>query len=340
MSEAQGTTVAGVVKILDRITGGRMVTSLDELSKGTNRFVVTKSSNIPGKSITEIPGLIVGDPQAAARRIGVCMTLTECHIELAGATQLDVIVAHHPVADAASAGGTPLNVYLKLYNLSLIEIHEAFHGLHPGMAYMHGLTVHKVDLAFRGVPGKIITITTTLPEVHTAGDIIDRLERFIGRKEEEAVLQAEKSIRGTSNLQEALLSAAPYLLHGTRETPVKHVLQVAPHGGLTVEDLDALKHDYPQLDTVLFIISRCFPDSALVGKCRELGLTLIVGNTHAFEVMENGLPLAYAMQEMLPDCEIYLLRDRVTSTPVREAGNEALREYARMIAQTYLVNKE
>jgi hypothetical protein len=46
------------------------------------------------------------------------------------------------------------------------------------------------------------------------------------------------------------------------------------------------------------------------------------------------------MQEMLPDCEIYLLRDRVTSTPVREAGNEALREYARMIAQTYLVNKE
>lgn len=66
------------------------------------------------------------------------MTLTESVIELASAMNLDLIVVHHPVADAASSGGVPFSDYLPLYNLALIEMHEAFHGLHPGMTLLHG----------------------------------------------------------------------------------------------------------------------------------------------------------------------------------------------------------
>ncbi len=52
-----------------------------------NPFVVTKSSNIPGKAITETPGLIVGNPKMVVRKLAVGMTLTESEIELAGATR-------------------------------------------------------------------------------------------------------------------------------------------------------------------------------------------------------------------------------------------------------------
>lgn len=337
MDDVKSTKVKDVLKALNHITGGRMVMDLEEMMTGKNPFVVTKSSNIPGKSITEIPGIIYGNPENTVKKIGVCMTLTECHIELAGAMNLDVIIAHHPVADAASSGGTPLNVYLSLYNLSLLEVHEAFHGLHPGMAYMHGLELRKVDLAYRGVPGKIINITSPLPGIKTAGDIVDRLENFIGRDEEEEVLKEEQKIRGSNAIQEALLAASPYILSGTRNDAVKNILMVAPHGDLNVDDLEMLKKEYPDLDAVLFIISRCFEDNPLVKKCKDFGFTIIVGNTHAFEIMENGLPLAYAIDELLPDVEVYLLRDRVTSTPVKEAGNHALKDYARMISKKYLL---
>ena len=63
------------------------------------------------------------------------MTLTESCIELAGATGVNVIITHHPIADAANSGGVTLENYLGLYNISAIELHEAFHGLHPGLSF-------------------------------------------------------------------------------------------------------------------------------------------------------------------------------------------------------------
>ncbi len=66
------------------------------------------------------------------------MTLTESEIELAGATGVDALVLHHPVAEAASSGGVPLRGYVNLYNLAIFEAHEAFHGRHPGIGVIHG----------------------------------------------------------------------------------------------------------------------------------------------------------------------------------------------------------
>ncbi len=63
------------------------------------------------------------------------MTMTEGSIELAGATGVDAIVAHHPIAEAANSGGVILKNYLDLYNVAAFELHEAFHGLHPGIPF-------------------------------------------------------------------------------------------------------------------------------------------------------------------------------------------------------------
>ncbi len=54
------TTVADVLVALDVITGGRVIMKAETAFGTGNPFVVTKSSNIPGKAITETPGLIVG----------------------------------------------------------------------------------------------------------------------------------------------------------------------------------------------------------------------------------------------------------------------------------------
>ena len=55
--------VHDVLQALDSLSGGRCITGRDSWANGKSSFVVTKSSDIPGKSITEMPGLIWGDPQ-------------------------------------------------------------------------------------------------------------------------------------------------------------------------------------------------------------------------------------------------------------------------------------
>lgn len=77
--------VKDVLQALDDLTGGRCVKDPTDWSSGKNHFVVTKTSNIPGKSCTEIPGLVWGDPEMEVRKIAVCMTVTESVIELAAA---------------------------------------------------------------------------------------------------------------------------------------------------------------------------------------------------------------------------------------------------------------
>lgn len=71
-------------------------------------------------------------------KIAVMMAMTECAIELAAATGVDAMVTYHPIADAASSGGVLLKTYLDTYNLAAFELHEAFHGLHPGIPWLHG----------------------------------------------------------------------------------------------------------------------------------------------------------------------------------------------------------
>ena len=93
-------TVRDILKALDVITGGRVITDSFGYG-GANPFVVTKTSGIPGKAVTELPGLVWGDPDMPVKKVAVMMTLTESAIELAGATGIDCLIAHHPIAEGS-----------------------------------------------------------------------------------------------------------------------------------------------------------------------------------------------------------------------------------------------
>lgn len=142
------------------------------------------------------------------------MTMTECVIELASAMELGLLVAHHPIADAASSGGVPLVQYLPLYDLAVIEMHEAFHGLHPGIAYLHGHQKVKVDTCFAGIQGNVLIKGEALPGIETVGDILDHLQRHMGEKREQELLAVEQWIRESPTLVESATANPPQLLHG------------------------------------------------------------------------------------------------------------------------------
>lgn len=326
-----------VLAALDQITGGRCVKGLDDIFGGKNPFVVVKSSNIPGKECMETPGLVCGDLDAPVRKIAVAMTLTECNIELAGATGVDAIVAHHPVVEAANSGGVNIRGYLDLYGLAVFELHEAFHGLHPGIALIHGHRAFRVDIAYGSVPGNVVYVGKALEEVRTLGDILYRLNDFMGMGEEKRMLLAERTCRGCDSIAETNVATGGRILAGEREDRVDTIVHIFPHTGFSPQHLERIKGDHPEIDTVLASISRVRPDSPLVAKARELGLKFIVGNSHAMEIMENGLPLAMALQKLLPEVEVVLFRERVTSTPLAQAGNASIRGYAEDIASRYLV---
>jgi hypothetical protein len=63
---------------------------------------------------------------------------------------------------------------------------------------------------------------------------------------------------------------------------------------------------------------------------------MIVGNSHALEILENGLPLAFALQDLLPGVEVSLFRERVTSIPISSFGSETVRQYGRDMARQLL----
>lgn len=330
-------TVADVMTLLNGLLAGRMVRSLAEVPGSTNPFVVTKDSGIPGKSCLEIPGLIWGDPSQPVRKIGVAMTLTECVIELAHAVGVDLIFAHHPVADAASSGGVPMADYLPLYGLALAEAHEALHGLHPGIPWLHGHEEFHIDLHYGGIPGNVVRVGRPLPGVRTVGDIIARVERLLARAEDERILQAERELRGAPDLAEAGAAVPPTIYVGSPETPVSCILHLHPHGGFSVEHLHQVLRQFPEVDVILTSISRVSRSHPLVQAARELGLPFIAGNTHALEIFENGLPLAYALEAALPGVEVLLFRERVTAVPVGQAAAGPLREYGRTMAQQWLL---
>ncbi|MGI6364236.1 MAG: Nif3-like dinuclear metal center hexameric protein [Bacillota bacterium] len=335
----KGTTVRDVNNALSTITGGRVPQDIASLHSGNSPFVVVKTSHIPGKAVTEIPGLVYGSYDKKVKKIAVMMTLTESQIELAGALDIDAIVTHHPVADAANSGGVTLKSYLDLYNIAVFEVHEAFHGLHPGLSWLHGHKAFRAEIAYGGVSGNIMFVGKALPEIKTAGDMVRRVTELMGQAEEKKMFAAEKEVRNCPDLQETNMAAPAYILVGKEDNPVDNILHIFPHTGFTVEHLESALREHPEIDTVLATISRVKPGHPLAKRCEELGLNFVVGNSHALEIFENGLPLAKALAKLLPDTEVFMFRDRVTATPLNKFGNPAIQEYADMIVENYLVKE-
>jgi len=328
--------VNDVLKALDDLTGGRCVINREGWAKGNNRFVVTKSSDIPGKAVTELPGLVWGDPEMEVKKIAVMMTLNESAIELAAATGVNAIVAHHPIADASSSGGVLLKVYLDLYGIAVFELHEAFHGLHPGIPFLHGHKPSFTSIAYGGIPGNIVHVGDSLPEVKTLGNMIDRLNRFMDVETDKKMLAAEQAVKGCDNITEASVAARCRIVLGDRGKPMRKVIHMFPHSGFNVSHLESLMADNPDVDTLLATISHVYPGNDLISRAEEFGIGFVCGNSHALEIFENGLPLAYAIRQCLPQAEIVIFRERITGTPLDEFGSDVIRDYAKGMAFNYL----
>jgi hypothetical protein len=338
MSESR-VTALDILEALDTISGGRVIRKSAAPFAQSHPFVVTKSSNIPGKAVCEMPGLVCGDLDKPIGKLAVSMTLTESQIELAGATGVDAIVCHHPVADAASCGGVPLRGYVELYRLAVFELHEAFHGRHPGIAWLHGHKPFRVELAYGGVPGNVMFVGQALPEVKTVGDILDRLAAFSDLAHETALLELERVHHKCPELIETNVAASARILRGSREDEVRTILHFFPHTGFSPQDLRRAKQEHAEIDTALMSISCVKEDSPLVETAEALDLKLIVGNSHALEILENGLPLAYAIKRLLPNLEVVVFRERVVSAPVDKVGSPEIKEYARRMAEEHLTKE-
>ncbi len=333
-------TARDVLDALNEITAGRVITNAEDAFGQGNPFVVVKTSHLPGKAVLETPGLVCGNHKQEIRKVAVSMTLTESQIELAGATGVDAIVTHHPVADAASCGGVLLRGYVGLYGITVFEVHEAFHGRHPGIAWIHGHKPFRVEIAYGGIPGNVMYVGRPLEEIRKAGDIIDRLGLFSDLAREKAFLELEREKRECPELMETNIAVAAGILCGSREDPVGAILHFFPHTGFTPDHLRQAKKENPEITTALVSISRVKESSPLVKTARDLGLTLLAGNSHALEIFENGIPLAFALQALLPGVEIVLFRERVTSIPLEKVGSKMMRDYGRDMAANHLLVKK
>ena len=330
-------TVMDVLKALHAVSRGRVVLEAKDLLHENNPCVVTKTSHIPGKAVTELPGLVYGNLGDPAKKIGLAMTLTENFIEIAGALDINILVIHHPLADAASSGGVTLRDYLGLYGLSVFELHEAFHGTHPGVAYLHGFAATTIYTGFGGIPGVNVYIGEVLPGIRTLGDMCVRIERFMGVPEEDEMLIAERRVRNVPDLEETLVRTKVEILRGSKDSPVAEVAQFAPHSGFSPPLLERVLERHPKIDTLIAAKGRLKKDHPLVQKASELGLNVLNGNSHGYEIYENWMPLAAALESLLPGVPIYLLRERVTATPIERAGTPEIRSYARDMADQHLL---
>ncbi|MCL2228361.1 MAG: Nif3-like dinuclear metal center hexameric protein [Firmicutes bacterium] len=328
--------VKDVSRALNELTGGRC----DKTKEANERFFVRKTSGIKGKSVLENPGLVWGDPEMKVDKIAVMMTLNESAIELAAATGVQAIVAHHPIADAANSGGVPLKTYLDPYGIAVFECHEAFHGLHPGISYLHGHKPSFVSTNFGDIPGNIVFVGDPLPEVKTLGNMVDRLDGFMNLDKEREVLESLWQIYGTKEIRETSVSAKSKIILGERDNIIKKVLHIFPHTGFNAEHLHSIKKENPEIDTMLTTISRVYPGSELIGEANDMKMNLVCGNSHAMEIQENGIPLAYALQKRLPESEVVIFHDRVTSVPLAEFGSPTLRDYGKTMADNHLTPKE
>lgn len=330
------TYVKDLLSTLDTITRGRCVKTPLDFSTGKNPFVLTRSSDIPGKAITEMPGLIWGEMDMEIKKIAVMMTLTESAIELAASTGVNAIVAHHPIADGANSGGTLIKTYLDNYHLALFELHEAFHGLHNGVPLIHGHQPIFTSINFGGIQGNVVYVGDVLPEIKTLGDLKSRIDRLMNVPADEELLDSERNIRKCNDLYETSISARCRILVGNPENTTKKLIHMFPHAGFTMQQLEELIRSYPDIDTLMASSSRVYPGHELIRKTRELGLNFICGNSHAMEIYENGLPLAKAIKNHLPEVEVVIFRERMTSIPTDQFGSKDIQEYANHIVDTFL----
>jgi hypothetical protein len=328
--------VKDLLFILDAITNGRCIKTPADYTTGRNPFVLTRSSGIPGKAITEMPGLVWGDMDMEIKKVAVLMTMTESAIELAAATGVNAIVAHHPVADAANSGGTLIKTYLGTYKLALFELHEAFHGLHNGVPLIHGHKPFFSSIAFGGIQGNVVYVGEVLPEIKTVQDLKNRIDRLMNVQGDQEVLASERIIRNCPDIWETSISARCQVLAGRLENTIKLVIHMFPHAGFTVEHLENLMEKYPDVDTLLASSSRVYPGHRLLTKAEELGLNFVCGNSHAMEIYENGLPLAKAIKRHLPDLEVVIFRERMTSIPIEHFGAREIRDYGDYIVGAFL----
>lgn len=328
--------VKDVLTALDDLTKGRCITSTDDCATGKNKFVLTKSSGIPGKAVTETPGLVCGDPEMEVKKIAVMMTLTESAIELAAATGVNVIVTHHPVADACNSGGVLLKTYLGLYHIAVFEAHEAFHGLHPGIPWLHGHMPIYSNIAYGGIPGNIVYVGEVLPEIHTIGDIIHRLDSFMDLDTEDNILQAVRKYRRCPVVEETSMAVRGRIMVGKEDSPVKKLVHIFPHTGILPEHIREIVKENPDVDTILASISRVYEGHPLLDVAEELGLNFICGNSHAMEIYENGIPMAAALRDHLPELEVVIFREKITSIPLENVGTDKIREYGDNVSTKYL----
>jgi len=325
-------TVRDVLKAMQVITKGRVIGPDQNPFATSNRFIVTKSSGIPGKAVTEVPGLVYGRLDNRVKKIGVVMTINEGVIELAGGMGINVLVAHHPFADATNFGGVRIKDYCALYGLNLFEAHEAFHGRHPGIAFLHGYKVKSVSINYGGDPGNILFLGQTFPDVKTLGDIMERLEKMMSAEKRDEFLRMQRDFWKRPEIQEAYDLNKPAIILGTPDSKVKNIVHIFPHTGFKPEHLEKVYRDNPQVDTVLASISHVKPDNALVIKAKELGLKFILGNIHPDEIYENGLPLGKALERLLPGVPVFFIEQRITAVPMNRAGNASLQEYGEKMA--------
>ena len=178
-----------------------------------------------------------------------------------------------------------------------------------------------------------------LPEIKNVGDLLDRLNALIDADMDNHMLEVERRERKCSGIQETAVAANARILVGKRENPVTQIIHIHPHCGFTPQHLEQLVHDNPGADTVVASISRVYPGHPLVAKAEELGLNFLCGNSHALEIFENGVPLAFALRNHLPECEVVIFRERQTSIPLDEVGSPEIRAYGSDIARNYLHRK-
>lgn len=329
-------TVATILKALDAMTGGRCITSFSDVTYGKNPWVVMKSSGIPGKSCMERPGLIWGDLDMPVKKVAVCMTLTESVIELAGATGVDAIIAHHPACEAANSGGVYLSAYLKLYGLAFFELHEAFHGLHPGIPWLHGHMPIYTNTSYGGVIGNVVNVGNVIDGIETLNDLKNRLNDYMDFETELELLKAERELRKCGDIEETSIAARCKIYVGEEDSRVSQIIHIHPHCSFTTKHLEELKLQFPDADTVVASISRIPIDNELVIKAKQLKMNFVCGNSHALEIYENGVPLAYALHKQLPSIEIVIFKERQISIPLDYAGSTKIRKYGMDIADEYL----
>ena len=322
-------TIRDVLEAMKVVTKGRVIGPEENPFSRPNPFIVTKTSHIPGKAVTETPGLVYGRLDDQVKKIGVVMTINEAVIELAGGMGINVLIAHHPFADATNFGGVLIKDYCGLYGINVFEAHEAFHGRHPGISFLHGYKLEKLDLNYGGIPGNVLFLGKAFPETKTLKDIVERLQNTMSEKERDEFLKMERYYWKNPEIQESLDLNKPAILLGATESKVQNIIHIFPHTGFRPEHLEKVYRDNPGMDTVIASISRVKPDSALVKKAKELGLNFLLGNSHAHEIYENGIPMAKALEHLLPGAPIFLIEQRVTAMPLGKAGNPSLQEYGK-----------